>query len=130
MSEATTLYLLLYLRLFVITQVVEMPIYWLALARRPAPVGEAALSERPTWQRLAIAFGASAITHPPFVILLHPHLLALGPTGALVVGELLVVAVEGLWLRWFEVEQPWMWALTANAASVAVGMTINMVMHA
>ena len=113
MSEATTIYLIAYLRLFAVTQVVEMPIYWFALAERPA------------WQRLLIGFGASAITHPIFVILLHPHLMALGPTGALLVGETLVVAVEGLWLRWFEVESPWLWALTANAASVAVGMTIG-----
>ncbi len=117
MSEATFTYLVAYLRLFAITQIVEMPIYWFALAERPA------------WQRLLIGFAASAITHPIFVILLHPYLISLGPTGALLVGETLVVAFEGLWLRSFGVEQPWLWALTANAASVAVGMTIGAVLR-
>lgn len=118
MSEATTTYLLAYLRLFAITQIVEVPIYWFAV------------TERPAWQRLAIGFGASAISHPIFVILLHPHLIALGPTGALLIGEALVVAFEGLWLRLFGVEQPWLWALTANAASVAVGATIGALLRA
>lgn len=117
MSEATATYLFLYLRLFLITQVVEMPVYWFAMGERPA------------WQRLAIGFGASAITHPPFVILLHPHLRPLGPMGALILGETLVVAVEGLYLKLFKVEQPWLWSLTANAASVAVGMTLGAIMR-
>ena len=97
---------------FVLTQAVELPVYWFALARRP--VG----------QRLAIGFAASTLTHPLLVFVLHPLLRPLGPWPSLLVGEALVVLLEGAFLRCFTKDRPFAWALFANALSVAVGGTV------
>ena len=101
-----------WLKRFALTQAVELPVYWLALAPRPAA------------HRLAIGFAASALTHPLVVFALHPALAPLGEPWRLLAMEGLVVAFEGWWLRRFGVRDPWLWALVANAASVAVGATL------
>ncbi len=101
-----------WLRLFVLTQLAELPVYWFALEPRPAA------------RRLAIGFAASALTHPVAVFVLHPALVRFGEPVRLLVMEGLVVAFEGWWLRRFGVRQPWLWALVANATSVAVCKTL------
>jgi hypothetical protein len=90
---------------FAVTQAVEIPIYLLSLR------------ERPWKQRLWVAFMASAITHPiawAMGIVLHPFVLHV------IVAETFAVVVESLWLRHHGVPRALWWALTANAASVAV----------
>ncbi|MFO0612917.1 MAG: hypothetical protein U0414_10035 [Polyangiaceae bacterium] len=84
------------------------------------------------------AFMGSAITHP-VVWFGIPRLYqaiygALGgvvettiPTGVhywimFVVAESFAVVIEGLYLRWLGKKHPFLWALAANASSVALGM--------
>jgi len=90
---------------FAMTQLVEVPLYLLAQRGRP-------------WgSRLWVAFMASAITHPivwALGLVLRPFLLYA------IVAEALAVAIETLWLRRHDVPRAFWWALTANAASVAV----------
>jgi hypothetical protein len=90
---------------FAVTQAVEVPIYLLALR------------EHPWRQRLWVAFMASVITHPiawAMGFVLHPFVLHV------IVAETFAVVVEALWLRHHGVPRALWWALTANAASVAV----------
>jgi hypothetical protein len=111
---------------FLFTQVVECPIYFFAL-RRAQP------SKR---VRVAIAFGASALTHPIVWFVIPPviyksapmlHGWALFGTSAAwvlmaVVAETFAVAAEAYYLAQFKVLRPWRWALAANAASVVLGL--------
>lgn len=150
---------------FAITQLVEVPIYLRALrgargspapaaSRAPAPAAPPspprAAQETPApspastgtslARRAAIAFGASALTHPIvwFVMpwaamaLYRAALRAGGPaldeTGrTLVYGGLaegFAVLAEALYLRGFRVRRPLRWSLLANAASVIVGTIV------
>lgn len=119
-----------WLSAFVFTQLVEMPVWLYALRRHRAP-----------WRsRIAVAFGASCLTHPIvwFVMpwaamaLYRTALRAGGPaldeTGrTLVYGGLaegFAVLAEALYLRGFRVRRPLRWSLLANAASVIVGTIV------
>ena len=104
---------------FVFTQAVECPIYMWALKRRPG-----------SWTlRLAIAFGASAITHPVVWFVIPWLWNALdrvgGYWGMVVVAELFAVLVEGIYLRLVHPARSQAlalgWALGANLASVTLG---------
>lgn len=113
---------------FALTQIVEVPIFTRAL-RGPRPLAA----------RVAIAFGASALTHPIvwFVMpLVAARLLAassrvgvsldlIGRTllyGALAEG--FAVLAEAAWLRAFGVRRALPWSIAANAASVIVGTAV------
>lgn len=116
---------------FVFTQFIEMPIY-LRAQRLHGP-------SRSMMARAAIAFGASAITHPPLwafsgrawvwlylaVIERIPSARIASPLARYVVYVLLaesaVTLVEGLYLHALRVRYPWRWALVANATSVLLG---------
>jgi hypothetical protein len=103
-----------WLAAFVFTQIVEVPIYLFAIARARAR------SFRPI--DLAIAFGASAITHP-ILWMLFPR--SLSPRDYVIVtafAEALVVLVEAAWLRLFGVRRAIAWSLLANAASLGLGL--------
>ena len=115
-----------WLQAFAFTQLVECPIYFLAL--------RAHIEER--GPRLAVAFGASALTHPivwfvipPLVYKTFPTLHQqplLGTTAAWVVmalvAETFAVVAEASYLRQFKLEHPWRWSLGANGASVVLGL--------
>lgn len=97
-----------WLAAYAFTQLVEVPIY------------VAATRGRSLAQRLAIAFGASAVTHP-FVWfvwpeLVRPYLLFV------VVAEVFAIAVETAWLAAFDVKKPLAWALGANLVSVGLAL--------
>ncbi|NVB40131.1 hypothetical protein G6O69_19955 [Pseudenhygromyxa sp. WMMC2535] len=92
---------------FTATSVIEVPIHARALA---------ALDGRA--RRVAVAFAASALTHP-FVYLVFPRLLGSGLVY-LLVAEAFAVLVEAWWLRRFGVRDALLWSLVANASSVAV----------
>ena len=108
---------------FAFTQIVEIPIYLRALRGRPA-----------------VAFGASALTHPIvwFVIprvWVHLYLGLIGLSAALVIpspliryvcmvllAETFAVGVEALYLHVFKVRRALAWSLVANGASVTLGL--------
>jgi hypothetical protein len=122
-----------WLAAFVFTQLVECPLYLVALRRQ---------RDRPA-VKLAIAFGASALTHPIVWSLiptlyerwLEPALAGglrhfapgaspaqLSYAGLLLVAESFAVVAEALYLRLFGLRRAGLWALVANAASVTLGL--------
>lgn len=101
--------LLAWLGGFAVTQAIEVPLYARALRGR-----------RGRW---AVAFGASALTHP-VVWFAFPAWLGGWPyVRQVALAEAFAVAVEALWLGAWGVRRSVVWALAANAASVAVGLT-------
>ena len=100
---------------FVFTQLVECPIYWSAQDDQ----------KRPKWKKLAIAMGASAITHP-FVWFGFPMLWAVigrpgGYWGMVAAAETFAIVVEGVYLWRLGVRKALLWSLGANAASATLG---------
>lgn len=111
-----------WLRAFLLTQTIEMGVY--------ARIAGAA---RPLHERLAIAFGASAITHPLvwFVIpaAVRASHLATGDWRtdwqiAVGLAEAFAFSAEAVWLRLFGVrlEQALAASLLANGASFTLGL--------
>lgn len=100
---------------FLITQVVEMPIYQRAFA-----------PERSQTHRLAIAFGASAITHPIVWFVFREGIEDY--LTYLLIAETFAWVAEGLWFRLWRIDHPFAWSLCANAASVAAGGLIQLVL--
>jgi hypothetical protein len=96
---------------FAITQAVETPIYMRAQPDRSWP------------RRLAVAFGASAITHP--LVWLVPRDLFGDWVSYVLAAEAFAIAIEALWLRAFGVTRAGWWSLFANAASVAIGLGLR-----
>jgi hypothetical protein len=88
---------------FLFTQIVELPIYsW------------------PLRGRVAVAFGASALTHP-VVWFVFPR-FGMDWTPMAVSAETFAVVVEALWLRAFGVKRALLWSLLGNAASFGLGL--------
>jgi RsiW-degrading membrane proteinase PrsW (M82 family) len=111
---------------FLLTQAVEIPIY--LRAQRGERLSRA----------LAIAFGASAITHPVVWFVFpgiadaiflamaqrgwsasHSEVFRMVAFGGLCEG--FAVAVEALYLRALRVQRPLFWSLIANLASASIG---------
>jgi hypothetical protein len=100
---------------FFVTQVVEVPIY--LRAQRA--------SDASALVRLAVAFGASALTHP-IVWFVVPRMWSGHSYAAMVVfAEAFAVLAEALWLSRFRVPRAIVWSFGANAASVAVGLGLR-----
>ena len=89
-----------WLSAFLLTQLVEVPIYGYALRGR-----------------LLVAFAASAITHPIVWFVIQPLWPGRFYQGVLV-AEAFAVVVEALVLHRAGVRRAWAWSLSANAASV------------
>jgi hypothetical protein len=97
---------------FVLTQVVEIPIYVRGLRGSRL---------RAIWSRALVGFGASAITHP-FVWFVFPMLLEDHDYVVMVLcAEGFAVAIEAIWLAQFGARGPLLLSAIANGASVAVG---------
>jgi hypothetical protein len=96
---------------FGFTELVEVPLY---SVRRFSPAGRSAR------KRVAIALGASLITHP-FVWFLFPRLFD-DWWAMLFSAEAFAVIVEALWLRAFGVRRPLSLSLAANASSLFLGL--------
>jgi hypothetical protein len=108
----------MWLRAFLLTQLVEMPIYAWALGRPAMP-------RRALWLRALAAFGASAITHP-LVWMSTGHLAsALGFWPAVAIIELGVVGVEAVYFRLWRLRRALFWAFAANAASFGIGLIVG-----
>ncbi|MDQ3035582.1 MAG: hypothetical protein M3Y87_24465 [Myxococcota bacterium] len=115
-------WILRWLTAFALTQCVEMGFYVNA-HRAPRPLAE----------RLAIAFGCSAITHPLVWFVVQPAMeIALdasevswsGTTAywiGVLVAESFAVMTEAGFLACFGVRSALRWALAANATSVVLG---------
>ena len=91
---------------FVVTQVIEVPIWMRAFRGRP-------------W----IAFGASALTHP-IVWFVLPN-LAVRHTTYVVIAECYAVLVEAVWARQWGLRRALLWSLLANGASFGIGMLLR-----
>ncbi len=98
--------LLAWLGAFAVTQAVEVPLYGRALRGR--------------W---GVAFAASLWTHPVVWFGFPLWFRTLGHVRQVVLAEAFAVAIEAVWLWRFGVRRSIWWALAANAASVAVGLT-------
>jgi len=96
---------------FLFTQAVEVPIY----ARALGPTG------RSLRRRIALAFGASAITHP-FVWFVFPRIVD-GYWLMVACAEAFAVLAEAAYFAALGMRHPVRWSLLANAASVTVGFT-------
>lgn len=91
---------------FVVTQVVEVPIWMRAFGGRP-------------W----IAFAASALTHP-IVWFVLPQ-LGLSHWIYVGVAEGYAVIVEAVWAGRFGVKRPLAWSVLANGLSFGIGMLLR-----
>jgi hypothetical protein len=106
---------------FLLTQAIEIPIYLRPLR---------ALSCRSSvWSRIALAFAASALTHPVVWFVLPavweswaPGAVSSSWTLYAVFLESFAVAGEALYLRLLGVPHPLRWSLLANGASFTAGL--------
>lgn len=103
-----------WLSAFFVTQLVEVPIYVAAQARQKSPA-------RRLSAQIALAFGASAITHP-IVWFVIPLLPARHYWEMVVRAEAFAVGVEGLYFYFLRLKRPFVWALVANGASLSLGL--------
>jgi hypothetical protein len=101
-------YTWMWLRAFIFTQVVEIPIYLEVLPGK-------------RWKAGLIAFGASAITHP-FVWFVFPRLIP-GYWASVTVSEIFAVVVEAAYLTvWLKPGRATAASLVANGASFGLGL--------
>jgi len=103
-----------WLSALVLTQAVEVPIYVRALRE-----GQPTIERLPV--ALAVAFAASALTHP-IVWFVMPRLIPDPWLLMVLVAEAFAIAAEAAWLRAFGLRRALAWAAFANAASVLVGL--------
>lgn len=105
---------------FCFTQLVEMGVY----VRAHAPLSDG--TQRPIAERLAIAFGASGITHP-LVWFVIPD-VAMNGLGiaewwhVVAIAEVFAVLTEAIYLRAFGVRWAILWSLAANGTSFVGGL--------
>lgn len=99
-----------WLAAFAVTQLIEVPIYTRALRPRRAAV--------------ALAFGASCVSHP-LVYFGLPRVWPGGYWGYVAAAEAIAVALEAGYLRALRVPRPVGWALVANLTSAAVGLALR-----
>ncbi len=101
---------LLWLSAFLVTQIVEAPIYVRALRGRDA---------RWLW-----ALGASTITHP-IVFFVFPKIGFSQYWDMVLYAEAFAVSIEAIYLSCLGVRNSVLWALTANGLSVAIGLGLR-----
>ncbi|GAB5541451.1 MAG: hypothetical protein RLO52_18715 [Sandaracinaceae bacterium] len=110
-----------WIRAFLLTQMIEIPIH----AQAPGLA-------LPWRRRLAVAFAASAMTHPMVWFVIPGLVFELRPTGDyatnwwihVAISEVFAVVAEGLWLSAFGVRLPkaLAWSLFANLVSFSAGL--------
>ncbi len=100
-----------WLTAYLLTQVVEVPVYLFAGKKLPQ------------LRRWLLALGASTVTHP-VVWFAFPWGTAPWEL-CFVAAEAFAVVVEGFLGKIAGLERPWLWALAANGASVLVGLIIQ-----
>lgn len=125
---------------YVFTQIIEVPIYFVALGRRADPrTGEALARESGPW-RAGFGFLASMATHP-YVWFVIPSLFYSRMWDSLTftrpwledwrywlffaTAESFAVVAEALLLWGLRVRRPFVWALAANATSAFTGLALR-----
>lgn len=106
-----------WLHAFLFTEVVEVPIYLFALRSAPLTL--------PRVPKVAVAFGASALTHP-VVWFVFPEIF--GPRNYLsmvLAAEAFAVLAETYWFSVFGLRRPFAWSFVANAASLGIGLALR-----
>jgi hypothetical protein len=101
---------------FALTQAVELPIY---AAGCPA---------WPIWRRIAVGFGASALTHPWLWFVLPPLLLGHIRYGVyLALVEPMIALVEAFYLAGMglPLRRAFLLSMLANAASLTAGLLLH-----
>ncbi len=98
---------------FAFTQVVEIPLWVLALERWGTP-------RRDVSARAAIAFGASALTHP-IVWFVFPRIVPFGYFAMVAAAETFAVVAEAIYMRAFGLRYAILWSLLINGASAGLG---------
>ncbi|MEE2787453.1 MAG: hypothetical protein VX589_08950 [Myxococcota bacterium] len=96
-----------WLSAFLLTQLIEAPIYAWRLKHHP--------------RRWLIALGASSFTHP-IVFFLFPVWLPDDYVRMVLLAEAFAVLIEAAWLSVFQVRHSVSWAVCANGLSVLIGM--------
>lgn len=97
---------------FAITQAVELPVYLWGTRGSDLRLGE----------RIAVGFGASALTHPVVWFVLRGLEAPWGFVAYFVLAESFAVGAEALYLRAFGVRRAGWLSLAANGASASVGL--------
>lgn len=100
-----------WLSAFAFTQLIETPLYAMALSR-------AGGRGRSRW---LVAFGASCLSHPLIFIVL-PRYWSGSYLNYVLVAEGVAVAIEASWLTAFGLPRSVWWAVAVNGASVALGL--------
>lgn len=106
------------------THLVEMGVYVNAL-------GLSGDTARPMRERLAIAFGASAITHPLVWFAIPDACYELGLSHwwtIVAIAEAFALIAETLWLAAFGVRRAFFWSFFANGSSYLVGLFCYLVL--
>lgn len=110
-----------WLEAFLFTQLVELPIWYLALRRGPRRAGSPRPSARAA---ILVGLGASALTHP-IVWFAFPALTPrVGYWPMIAAAEAFAVGVEALYARAEGVRWSLGWSLAANGASFGGGALI------
>lgn len=97
---------------FALTQAIEVPIYVLGTRNAALPL---------PW-RIAVGFGASALTHPVVWFVLRALEAPLGFAAYFAVAETFAVLAEALYLRAFALPRPLWLAAIANGTSAGAGL--------
>jgi len=114
-----------WVRAFVFTQLVEMPLYVAVMSTRRFGVA------RPLGWRIFVAFLCSLITHP-FVWFVFPRIVDSYEDYVLMVieAETFAVVVEALVLRRFGVRYAGVVSFLVNMTSMSLGFLIRALFHA
>ena len=99
-----------WLSAFVVTQLIECPIYARALRHHRHP-----------W---ALAFSVSALTHP-FIFVVLPRIMDVNYWEMVLYAEAFAVAAEAFYLSYLSVQMSVLWALVANGLSCVVGLSLR-----
>jgi len=107
---------LAWLAAFVFTQVVEMPIWTYALRTRTKPDERMEL-----WACIAVAFGASAFTHP-IVWFVFPQIAPGSYWAQVAQCEAFAVLAEAAYMSFLGLPSALAWSILANGASAGLGL--------
>ena len=113
-----------WLAAFLFTELVETPIYTRALRDAREGVRDDEAAQATLARAIAIAFAASALTHP-IVWFVMPRLIPGDYLTMVAIAEAFAVLAEAAWMRAFGLRRALLWALFANASSLCIGLILR-----